>query len=565
MKINFKQYIVLGLILIMSVGVLSSCVEDDRTSITEPTRYTRDDVKSYADLFKVFWSVMDQRYNYFYEQTRGDGKDWNTIYREYYPKFAALKTWEMKDDMSDKDILDERNRAIEYFTDIIDPIIDRHFAVVVYMPISKFSNLTGKTFNGGMKTKENNIYRFNDKMKYMTGRIDNPVSFSSGSFNYFMGSLKANPDIYYISYNQFALFRTQIMDLHDTYLAPNSIDNYILTAAEIDKNTDLNAIKDLNTRNKVRDFTVNVLNQWNAFFSSSDAKSFNGQVAAFKNTEIVSDAFIDLTKKMLSDSRNLVAYGNKTLYASVLNSESDKYITWFMGRMKDHAEKGYEFSLFQSDAGSIIAKGPMYQKFLNPLRKGDIKKLIIDVRGNGGGAVVDFRVFVERFVTKNTVWSYQRIKEGNGQLNYTPWIPAQTKPHKFGLLKNIPIVILTDKGSASMSEMSTMMLKSQGNHVISIGDYSAGATAGLTPNQDDFNGGIINTGFFDTPIGGVLRFYMPTMATKDINGNVIEGIGVKPDIFVTPPTDAEVVAMQSSPTTFVDRVMNEAVKYLSGK
>lgn len=126
----------------------------------------------------------------------------------------------MKDDMSDKDILDERNRAIEYFTDIIDPIIDRHFAVVVYMPISKFSNLTGKTFNGGMKTKENNIYRFNDKMKYMTGRIDNLVSFSSGSFNYFMGSLKANPDIYYISYNQFALFRTQIMDLHDTYTAP---------------------------------------------------------------------------------------------------------------------------------------------------------------------------------------------------------------------------------------------------------------------------------------------------------------------------------------------------------
>lgn len=58
---------------------------------------------------------------------------------------------------------------------------------------------------------------------------------------------------------------------------------------------------------------------------------------------------------------------------------------------------------------------------------------------------------------------------------------------------------------------------------------------------------------------------MPVMATKDMNGNVVEGIGVKPDIFVTPPTDAEVAAMRSSPTTFVDRVMNEAVKYLSGK
>ena len=34
---------------------------------------------------------MDQRYNYFYEQKRADGMDWNAVYREYYPKFAALK------------------------------------------------------------------------------------------------------------------------------------------------------------------------------------------------------------------------------------------------------------------------------------------------------------------------------------------------------------------------------------------------------------------------------------------------------------------------------------------
>ena len=53
---------------------------------------------------------MDQRYNYFYEQKRKDGMDWNTVYREYYPKFAALKTWEMKEDMSDNDILADRKK-----------------------------------------------------------------------------------------------------------------------------------------------------------------------------------------------------------------------------------------------------------------------------------------------------------------------------------------------------------------------------------------------------------------------------------------------------------------------
>ena len=87
---------------------------------------------------------MDQRYNYFYEQKRKDGMDWNTVYREYYPKFAALKTWEMKEDMSDNDILADRKKAIEYFTNIIDPIIDRHFGMIVYMPESKLSSLKGK-------------------------------------------------------------------------------------------------------------------------------------------------------------------------------------------------------------------------------------------------------------------------------------------------------------------------------------------------------------------------------------------------------------------------------------
>lgn len=558
MKRNFKQYIILSLVLFTIVGVFNSCVKDDEISITEPTRYTSGDVKSYADLFKVFWNVMDQRYNYFYEQKRKDGMDWNTVYREYYPKFAALKTWEKKDNMSDNDILADRKKAIEYFTNIIDPIIDGHFVFSVLLPLSKSEGKTQENFRGGMKNKPVNIYNFNSKLGYMFNRVDNRVAQRYGNFIYMMGNLKTNPEIYYISYNQFAVYNTSI-DFEEKYLMPNPIDNYVLTSDEIEKNPDLNAIKDVNTRNRVKDFTLNVLSQWNVFFTSTDVKSYNEQVAAFKNTEVVSDAFVALTRKLLNTSGSLIAYKSRAVYSSVLNSESDKYITWFIKRMEEHAEKAYNYTVFKDDANDFIFKSPFYQKFLNPLRKGDIKKLIIDLRGNGGGAVVDFRVFVERFVTKGSVWGYQRTKEGNGQFNYTPWVPMQAKPHKFSIPANIPIAILTDKGSYSMSEMSTMMLKSQGSHVVSIGDFTGGATAGLTPNPDEFNGGSQGT------IAGVMRFYMPVMATKDMNGQVIEGIGVKPDIFVEPPTDNEVAAMQSSPATFVDRVINEAVKYLSAK
>lgn len=58
---------------------------------------------------------------------------------------------------------------------------------------------------------------------------------------------------------------------------------------------------------------------------------------------------------------------------------------------------------------------------------------------------------------------------------------------------------------------------------------------------------------------------MPIMATKDANGNVIEGIGIKPDIYVAPPSEEEVNEMKNSPKTHIDRTLSEAIKYLSSK
>ncbi len=45
---------------------------------------------------------MDERYNYFYEQKRRDGMDWDAVYREYYPKFEALKTYDGSGTVTEK-------------------------------------------------------------------------------------------------------------------------------------------------------------------------------------------------------------------------------------------------------------------------------------------------------------------------------------------------------------------------------------------------------------------------------------------------------------------------------
>lgn len=551
-----KSIIYLGLALFSASVTFNSCMQDNDSSITEPTRYTSNDIKSYADLFKVFWTVMDQRYNYFYEQKGKDGMDWNAVYKEYYPKFAALKSYNGIG-VSDTELQADAEKARIYFTEIINPIIDRHFYVKVKVPFSNSGIANTYTFYGGMNEKKANIYPFDTKYGYMKDRLQDGAVLTN---NFLLaGNLKSNPDIYYFSFKSFSLSTNFKINLVDKYLSPDPGNSLVLTPAAIENSPQLNAIGDINKRNEVKNFTINVLNEWNSFPNSSEMKSFNSQIATFKSTEVLSDAFLSLTQQLLTKSGNLVKYNSLATYSSVSNSETLPYIQWFIQQMDNHVKYGYNLSQFQNAANKILSSAPFYQKFLNPLHKGDIKKVIIDLRGNGGGAIVDARFFTDRFITKSTVAFYQRTKEGNGQFNYTPWVPVQTQSHMFGIPGNIPVVVLTDKGSASMSEMSTLMLKSQGTHVISIGDYSAGATAGLG-GSDDFNGGTR-----DLIAGGILEFYMPLMATKNLNNEVIEGIGIKPDISVTPPSDAEMAQMTSSPKTFTDRVMEEAIKYLLNK
>ncbi|NAW52138.1 peptidase S41 [Elizabethkingia argentiflava] len=556
-KINFNKKIIFGLGLFFILGSFSSsCVSDEDVTITQPELYSDDDVKSYADLFKIFWTAMDQRYNYFYEQKRKDGMNWNDIYSKYYPKFQALKSFQRGDNFTDKEISEDSKKAIQYFTEIIDPIIDRHFSVDILLNGSKTTYIK-KNFRGGMSEKPHNIYRFDKKYAYMKDRLQTTAKLQVPEL-LLAGNLKSNPDIYYFSFSEYVLSKYFQIKLADKYLSPDPGNIYLLTEAEIEKNPRLNAIKDINFRNKVKSFTLNIWRKWNSLAKAEEVKRFNEQVDIFNNTEEVTDQLLYTAEEALKKYYSMPLYDQKFNYQPVYNSESRDYIQWFMHRMDEYVKFAYEKINFGRAVFEVNEKGPFYKNFLNPLHQGKIKKLILDLRGNGGGNVMDARFFVDRLITKSAVWGYQRTKQGNGRFNYTPWIPMHTKTHKFGLPSNIPIVVLTDKGSFSMAEITTLMLKSQGSQVISMGDYSGGATAGLG-SSDLFNGGLTSK------VTSYLDFYMPMMATKDVSGKVVEGIGVKPNVYIGPPSDAEVEQMKASPKTFVDKVMLKAIEHLSSK
>ncbi|MDM1402323.1 S41 family peptidase [Myroides odoratimimus] len=547
----------LSILSLSSLTVLNSCSADDIT-ITDSRRFTAGDVKSYADLFEVFWKTMDQQYNYFYEQKDQEGLDWDNVYKTYYPKFAALQTYGRPNE-DDGQIHEDYLTAFRYFKEITHPIIDRHFYVDIQFPATNKNIIrTERLYGGVLDTVRPYVYPFAQKYNYMKDRVTaNAYKSNVGSFGIIAGNLKSNPDICYFSFSQFAVTNNLKITLANNYLNPGKGNALLLTKNILETSDKLKAIEDVNMRNAIKEVTFNILEEYNEYSNSKAYKEFIEEAAKFNQTEVVSNELMLAAQNALIAYNALPKYKTVAPYGSLYNEATQFYVGEFIGLMDNHVNFGYRFPELTGALTQVLTRGEFYQKFLNPLHTGEIKKIIIDLRSNGGGAVVDARFISDRFITKNAVFAYQRTREGNGRFNYTPWVEAKTKPHNFGIPANIPIAVLTDKGSASMSEITTLMLKSQGNHVVSVGDYSAGATAGLGA-VDDFNGGTR-----DEIAGGKLKFYMPLLAMKDTEGVVVEGVGIKPNIQVSPLTDSE-VAQMSSPT-FIDRVLNEAINYLNSK
>lgn len=556
--------------LLITLSTLSSCLKRDPLT-KDITRYSEENFNTYAELFEAFWQGMNQRYNYFYEQEQG-GMDWDAIHDKYYPKFAALTTYKRNPEMSDNLILTEADSARSYFTQIINPIIDRHFGVGIRLPASRNVDQFVQ-FNGGMLNPDKSV-----KISYATRQKYMPFKLEAGSFatsnlgsalaqllgrasvpGVIGGFLKSDPGVYYFAASGFSLTQFNITLDKTDYCSPQPDNKYILTLNEINNSKELNAITDMDLRNKVKASVLEKFNRYEKFYKSSDVTLFNKETKKFTSNEIISDSLVAVSNRIIQDYKSLPPYAQLANYdASLQTTETLPFFNWFIKRLDEDITRAYDIQNYNEVAGDINTNGFIYTQFYNLLHEGKIKKLILDLRSNGGGQIVDARNFTDRFITKVTTFAYQRTREGNKRFDYTPWIPVATQKHKFGIPNAIPIAIMLDKGSASMSELSSLMLLTQGDQVFTVGDYSAGATAGLGP-YDEFNGGL------QGQIGANLVFYMPIMATKTVDGKVIEGKGITPNYPVASPTLEEVKNASSSPATFDDKTLNKAIEILRTK
>jgi len=157
--------------------------------------------------------------------------------------------------------------------------------------------------------------------------------------------------------------------------------------------------------------------------------------------------------------------------------------------------------------------------------------LILDLRGNGGGYNLDRSILFSDLVGKDHQFAWYRSKAGgDNRLDYGPWLPVYIHPYTstgaetgytVSTLASKPMVALTNIGSVSNSEMTTLFVRSFPKGV-SIGGKTWGGEGALSGNNTEGNAGEFTVGKYITSV------YTPYIQTKALDGTFYEGKGIPP-------------------------------------
>jgi carboxyl-terminal processing protease len=218
---------------------------------------------------------------------------------------------------------------------------------------------------------------------------------------------------------------------------------------------------------------------------------------------------------------------NKGIFDLTLKREQINLVT-VKGEMLDNNIGYIQLSMFDAHSDDDFANK------LKELKNKGMKALVLDLRGNPGGSLDTCVNITSNFVEKGKVLVSTKNKEGK----------EQEYASKGGIAIGMPLVVLTDDGTASASEIFSGVVR----------DYKLGTLIGTTT----FGKGVVQT-VLDTGEGTALKVTISEYFTP--NGENIHKKGIAPDIEVAYPTELREKAYNRSE----DPQFNKALEVIKGK
>ncbi len=477
--------------------------------------------ETFGDRFKMLWNGLNQNYSIF-DYEAENGLNWDDVYNEYLPQFEAL---DQRDDVTDEELT-------ELLSKVVSPLHDGHLFVQMK------NHLTGNYVTASPSDIRN--------MK----RDDYEISskYLPDISSYFATDLKE----YSNASTRFSEFWYHFTNDENTgmkWLSKkiNQLQNEIAGTAGNQSEHDAYMLQGyLNLYGRLTQM-VNSAN--NNMGVSTLISSYNELVASFGYLQVPGMYSYDPS---LAESSVAVSYA--------LTNDNIAYLHLTDFGLSPAVDPSTRKQFANASVGTQIMLdqvASVWQQWFDAIqyhhKAGDLKGVIIDLRGNNGGMLNDFQYLLGALIPAGDFeMGKARFKRGTGRFDYSVIMPYAPKTlAKEHVIVTEPIVVLTNCKSVSMAEITTQGVKLLANGK-QIGKRTWGGLCGLNvaPTYSlNYAGyvGVMN----ETPV----FCYVPQMTFLNENEQILEGVGLQPDIEVDFDEDLYIL-------TGRDSQLDRAIEYI---
>lgn len=424
--------------------------------------------KSYAAQFEAFWTAMNENYC-IWDYEEQFGLNWDEVYNTYLPTFQAF------DNEQQQKPTDEEFKAL--YAQILDSLHDGH-------SMFQLRNLSTGHYISIYPCLDRNLRERPERYLAEQKHITNIDAY-----------LTTDVDIAYQALDyQLASSNTIVMTILDStanrilrastaYLAAveaaggtNALNDTIVDAViRLQKN----ALLILNYLNLPRYQLLNALPQLGTMYNRMRDKygiiaaQIGVQMPAIDN-QILNDRVKYIHYALFPGN---IAYIRLGGFGLSLHMHPDKISS-------DTTSAYYAYQMAVTRVWRAWFDAIQYHH-----QQGDLGGVIIDVRNNGGGYVIDYQYMVGALLPSGGVNLLTvRVKNGSGRLDFAPLIPfiAGTYPDEHAVITEQPIVVLANSNSVSMAENTTWGVISRPNGYF-IGTRTYGGLSALGATPEDYS------------------------------------------------------------------------------